>query len=357
MNGWLVRTLALGVLCPLAHAHAGGEGWSGLDEELEALAGVRQGGGVDIGALLRADYRDVDSDLDSFDEIGGFELTDADVWLEGQVGDLDWRVSVQFGGEDEGGTDLRDAYAAWGLSDHFGITFGRFRAPATHTGRLDPEEGLLFERTRIGQLFDSFDEGVIADYELGDLRAFFAIQNGETGLENRHSYLVRAEWGLFYEDGGFRDVHWDADVARRRTTDGTVIGAFHWEDDMMSEAVIQGLDVASHYGPWDVEAEVAAIDEDFPGFAGPFDPDTTPWSVTGQVAIQDDLDVALRYQDFDDDDDSNAITIGLDWYPGSPAARWSFEIDSLDSDDDALDGEVLRAGLALGSNRPTPASR
>lgn len=358
MNKMITNLLAFGATGSLAFAGSGGEDWSTLDEEIESLArtSAQETSGPELGVLLRSVYIHsddavgfVDTGLDTGIEddpsVGGFDLLDVDLWLEGEVGDFDWRVSVDF---DDGDADLEDAYAHWNLTDEVGGTFGRFKAPTTHSARIDPEDQLLVNRTLIGQSFDFYDEGVMVDGVFENFAVFGAIQNGATGLQNRHSYMLRAE-ARFADAYELPDTLWSRYTGNRSNVDGTTVGLFHYEDDIDSDTTVDGLDVVSRFGNWDLEGEVLDIDEDFAGnLAG----SENPWALTGQLAFNENFDAALRYQDLDDTDDTTVSTLGVDWYPGSPMVRWSFEIDLWDSDDDFFDGEVYRIALTLGDTRP-----
>ena len=198
MNKFVCSALALAAASSVGSATDGSDEWLGLDQEINALTSSvsPQGGGVDVGALIRSSYLNVDDDLTESssvsgspgfndDEIGGFVFQDVDVWLEGEIGDFDWRVNIDFddGEEDDfdkgtslddlfdildfgsggtgGGAQLEDAYADWDVNENFSIMWGQFKFPTLLSNQVDPNHQIFIDRTILGQLFDDWDLGAM----------------------------------------------------------------------------------------------------------------------------------------------------------------------------------------------------
>lgn len=351
MNKWIYGVCAVIAGGSLAQARTSGEDWSTLDEEIDRLVSSQpaQSGGPALGVLLRPIYITFDGVKDDegtpTPDIGGFALAEADAWVEGSIGSTAWRLSSDF---KDGAASLEDAYALMCLTNEAGLTFGQYRNPTLHASRIDPENQILLERPWLAQGFTSFDQGAMVDFSSGQFGGFFSIQNGETGLEAIHSYMARIE--MLLNDGSTVNRNWAKRTSGHLGENTTLIGVFHYEDDVRSDAQVNGVDVAANFSNWRVEAEAIDIDKDVPpGFIGT--PDTTPWDVAGQLAVNPNFNVAVRYQDSDDSADTTGITLGVDYIPGDPSVYWSAEIDLIDSDDKARDTEILRIGLTVGASR------
>jgi hypothetical protein len=352
MNRWFCGVIAAIACGSVASAGTGSDDWMTLDEEIDRLASSQpvQNVGPSVGALLRPvfDYEEGDDDEGEAD-IAGFSLHEADAWLEGSVGNTAWRLSADFAsGEDSVETELEDAYGLIGLTEQVGLTFGQYKNPILHSSRIDPENQMLFVRPWIADTFDFWDQGAMVDFSSGQFGGYFSVQNGVTGIEAIHSYMARVEFFLNAMTGG---MLWSKRTTGKLPDNVTMIGAFHYEDDVDADAQVNGLDVAANFNTWRVEAEVIDVDENAPTGFGAIIPDSTPWDVGGQFMINQNFDVAARYQDADDDADTTGLTVGLDYYPGDPTVFWSVEVDVIDSDDDGLDGEAFRVGLTLGASR------
>jgi hypothetical protein len=329
----------------LAQAGTTGDDWLTLDEEIDRLASstVVQNPGPSIGALVRPLFLMEDGD-DTEVDIAGFDLEQADLWAEGSLGSTDWRISTDL---ESGGSILEDAYALVGIANEVGLTFGQYKNPMLHSGRLDPEEQILIRRTRISEAFSSFDTGAMVDVSAGQFGGYFSVQNGVSGLENKHSYMARLEL-LLNQTANIRN--WAKRTSVAPADGGMLFGVFHFEDDALSDVQLNGVDFAASFNNWRFEAEVVDIDIDTAGFDG-----STPWDVGGQFMLNQNFDIAARFEDSDDGDaDTTSLTAGVDYYPGDPNVYWSLEFDATDSEDTDIDGEVIRIGLTVGASRTRP---
>lgn len=306
MNRWFCGVIASIACGSLASAGTGSDDWLTLDEEIDLLTSSQpvQGAGPSLGALIRPVFEMADGDEDDPD-ISGFSLHEADAWVEGTVGSTAWRLSTDF---DSGTATLEDAYGLISLTDQVGLTFGQYKNPVLHSSRIDPENQILFVRPWIGGAFDSWDNGAMVDFSTGQFGGFFSVQNGDTGIAATHSYMARVEFALNAVTGGL----WSKRTTGKLPDRVTQIGVFHFEDDAAADDQINGLDVAANFNNWRVEAEVIDIDKDAsPGWSVLFtglSPDSTPWDIGGQFMVNQNFDIAARYQDADDTDDTVGIT-------------------------------------------------
>ena len=95
-------------------------------------------------------------------------------------------------------------------------------------------------------------------------------------------------------------------------------------------------------GPFSLSGEVADFDSDFALFG-----DSTPWAATGSFMITEAYEIGLRYQDLDDTENTNLISGVLAWYHDDWNTKWQLQYSTADSDNDALDSDVISLGLAV----------
>jgi hypothetical protein len=381
MNKFVTSALALTVAGSLANAGVGDNEWLELDREISSLAaqpvmGPAQGG-IDWSALIRVGYAysddDVALDPGTGEDLLGAKLYDIDLGAMGQVGDYAWRISGDFdGGSDNfGDLTLEDAYVNWSCYESIGVLLGNHKPMSMRSANVAPENLLFQNRTAIGSLFDLWDNGVKVHGSFEDmLRYCVSMTNGSNGIASDQAYCVRVEYLLGEGAGG-------AEGALGAGEDlALTIGGF-WAnfDDrtaMDGDDQIYGGDVWGTVGPVGFGAEVLSIDDGFDATTGnglatdedflaggagtglvSFDADSTPWDVTGSFLVNEELEVGARYESTDSDDDTNLITIGLNWYQSGHNAKWQASVTDISSDTDVEEGTIWQVGLVVGSTGPT----
>lgn len=376
MSKFVCTALALIGAGAAAQADPESGAWLGLDQEISNLTSSlsAQGGGVDVGALIRSSYLYAEDTLGltSPEDTGGFIFQDVDIWLEGEVGDYEWRINMDLDGASgfsggppgsasattpawEAGTGgsavLEDAYATWNASDNFGITWGQFKAPVTMSTSIDPERMAFVDRTAIGQVFDGWQLGAMIHGEQEGFGWFVAIQNGADGINDEYRISGRAEFTIGdHESGVTRN---GGAVAGGSDELAGTAGVFFVQDDGLGDAVpdntIIGLDAAGTMGPFSIHAEVADFDTDIG--------DNTPFSFAFGYLFSDQWHGAVRFQDLDDaGSDASIFSIAATWLQGNSGsngtdAAWTFEIGSVDAEDGFADGTYAQVNLSVGSTR------
>ena len=72
----------------------------------------------------------------------------------------------------------------------------------------------------------------------------------------------------------------------------------------------------------------------------------SPWDVAfGYMISPDQWEAAVRYQDYDDDDNTTAVTAGLNWYQSGHAAKWQFNYSTIASDAAGNEIDVIQFGV------------
>ena len=95
----------------------------------------------------------------------------------------------------------------------------------------------------------------------------------------------------------------------------------------------------SKSGPFSLGGEIVDLDTDLG--------DATPWTVTGTFMITEAYEIALRWQELDDDADSRVWAGGINWYHDDWNTKWQLQYSTGDSDDTAFENDVISLGLAV----------
>jgi hypothetical protein len=366
-------TSLLFALAPLPAAGAGApsaEEWLRLDRELDSLAtsiAPQDEPGVRIGGLIRSSF-DLSGDdifaLPGGEDLGGFRFQDAIVWMEGSVGDMDVRISMNAASPTGAGSSnsawppsdpssglgsfaVNDAYGRWNLNEQFRVYFGQFKCPVLMSSQVWNGNLIMIDRTRLGQMFDVYQPGAAATWDSDRLHIKAAVQNGADGAADEFGMVLRGEFklgdgakeneGAYGTQGG---TH--ATIGAAYFNDGSQVGG----DDLGTAIAVDGYARLGHFS---LHAEIADFDEELAGnmgLAGVGD-DAMPFSATaGFLLPAETIELALRYQDMDDVAGTTAIGGGVNYYSHGHAAKWQFNVSQLDDDND--DGMIIQLGLAVG---------
>jgi hypothetical protein len=354
--------LALAAVSSLGFAGTTGSDWANLDKDMSLATVAGQGmGGPQMGALVRSslDFSGDDGYSIGTDEedLTGVTFQDARLWAQGDIGKFWWRISFNFasgnGVPDNSASDgigdaqLLEAFGRWSASDAISVTMGQFKAPVARSAGIQ-NGGLLFiDRTLIGQVFDSFDPGVMLAGHFEQFGWDVAVQNGADGASEDFNITARGQYDI---NGGAGNM--EGGYAKKDGTTGS-IGLGYWNDnDDAVDGTVIVLDGSVSFSRFTILAEVADFDEEVSPFIpfGVYTDEATPWSIGASYMIQpDEWEVAVRFQDCDDEDDSQVITGGLNWYHGGHNAKWQLNVSDYSTDVSADEGTLIQVGLTLGS--------
>jgi hypothetical protein len=356
--------------------------WLGLDEELNAIASNvnLQGGGVELGALVRAAYISA-----SGDDFGGFTsgedqlglvIDDAELWSQGNLGDYFWRVSVDFGdgfspyflGNLNGGTQalndaglanttrndtLEDAYARWNFHENFNLQVGHYIFPTTFSSSSNMDSLLLLSRTSVGEYFHSYSLGAMlsGDYD-GTFLWHLAVLNGADGTDDDQELRGRA----IYNIGGGRNRTEGALGANDELN--AAIGVSYVDDGELDDGSVLVFDAIATVAGFSIGGEYAAFDDDHATVGPGFGPTIGLNYTEGMDVIAFNLGYLLsenwelggRYEQLDDEDDSTLMSIGINYYQMGHNAKWQLMYMDLASDVAAQEGSLIGLGLTVGSN-------
>jgi hypothetical protein len=356
MKTYLCGAFALAAAGTLANAGTASEStWLGLDEELHSLSSsvsLADHHGIEMGAVIRSNFThstDIPANAQG-DDISGFFLQNARLWLAGTLGDFSWRLSGDFGDEvglvdavaiaDDPTFGLLDAYASWAVGDMFTVTWGRFMAPLLLSNSTGPENLLFVNRSNLGLAFYNWDQGVMLSGDYDQLRWHAGMQNGESGVADEYFIFARAEYDL----GAGARGHEGAYGAHRNEDLNATIGVFVADEGAVDDGMAFGADARMTMGAFSGGFEIVSFDDNSPGFQ-----DSTPWAVNlGYMVVPDEWELGVRWEDLDDAAGTTVLTAGANWYLNGHNTKWQFNVLRFDDDND--DGLAFQVGLTIGLN-------
>jgi hypothetical protein len=333
--------------------------WSTTDRDLASLSSsLTQGAsGVSVSGFLRSSYLN-SSDLG---DVGGFSMDDAQIWVNGTVGDFS--VVLQTEAASTGGLapqdnnvigrvgtlgnlSVLDAYAAWNATEMIKIQMGQFRPAFLGSSALNENSLLFINRSSLGASYAFRDQGIQASGAFGMVNVAVYAQNGSDGTTDELAYGFRASatiMGTASTNEGALGASGDPSL--------TVGLGYRTNDGALADDVQMGIDAAFTMGALSVAAEIVDLDKGatlvIPNSAA-VSTDATPFNVTGSfVVMPDQLEAALRFEDFDDADNTTAITVGANWYLQGHAAKWQFNYITTSSDAALTEFDAFQVGLTV----------
>ena len=301
----------------------------------------------EVGALVRAFWGYADDDLGGT-AINGFDFHDIDIWAELPMEGYDFRASFD---ADTGVALLEDAYVHWVHDDRLELTGGSFKPHVLFSSAVDPELLMFNERTVLGSFFDEWDIGVQASGRVNENLDYYAsITNGSDGKKDDKLYVARGEWDFQGADlplqEGQHGLPGEQDV---------VLGLVFFSD-AGDDSVGLGLDVLARFEKFTLQGEIMSLDDGLGGNVGlktvpvALDGDSAPWAISGSTMLSETMQIAGRIQSTDNDDSTNILSVGLDYFPITGPVTLIAQIDRYDSDGDQ-DGFVLQLGACMGKTR------
>jgi hypothetical protein len=381
MNQFVLGALALTVASTpsLAGSNGSDNAWLETDQDLNALASsfAPAGSGVSVSGFLRTSY----SNSNDFtvppgnpagsNDLGGFSIDQARLIVTGSVGQFSALFELEgsnYGQEGvfgatgaAGGVTVLDAYASWAITDELKLQAGQFRVPFL-TSALRAENNLLFiDRSLLGTSWAGRDQGVQLSGTWGMISATLAVQNGidTQGKDLAWSGRVQATpMGQVSAHEGALGAPGDPSL--------TVGVAGYKDDDTVDKRTAYGADAYFTVGIFSASAEVVHYDDNHvgnnnanPASLGLFLPngleaDNSPWDIAvSAVVIPDQLEVAVRYEDADDSNNTSVVTVGANWYCQGHAAKFQLNYSHAKSDNpgggnpNLQDGDVVAVGMTV----------
>ena len=372
MNKFVLSALALTTAGGLATAGTGSEEWLTLDREIESLASTQapaSTSGVTVSGFIRSSYLNSgDREVGPEDnDLSGFSLDNARVNVAGSVGDYSLYVQIEAASPDEsssgtgdglvpdpfgtgvssgGSLYVLDAYGAWNISDQFKLTMGQFRSPFFGNSQLDENELLFLDRTATAHLWAERDLGVMLSGQYDVLGWWLAAQNGLDGAGDDMAFSAR----VAFDAMGAQSRVEGAYGASEETALG--ISAGYYQDDDSVQDDLAAWNIEAKFGMGPIYLYGSYVDHD-DGYGAEFGPSFTSgpaiMALQGSfMFVPDRWEAAIRYEDLDDDDSTDFLTFGLNYYAVGHDAKWQLNYMKGSSDNDSFDVDVFGIGLTVG---------
>lgn len=352
MNRFVLGALATAVVCGAGMASE--TEWPELDRELEALSSTYQartpGGPVFGGWIIGAwDYSgDVTTTVGGEDkDLSGVNMRAATVYASGDVGQYSYRLEFDFFGSDsgaigldpfadpEGTAGVLDAYGEVNVADAFKLRLGRFRQPFLQSALIDRNRTVFIDRSLLGQAFAERDEGLMAHGSFERIGWYLSMQNGTDGAADDYLFTGRVKIDILGQGAGSMG---EGAYKSGDETNLMLAAAFSDDGSLEDGTAIAGEAYLSS-GPFSISGEIVDLDADLG--------DATPWVATGTFMVTEAYEIALRWEELDDDADSRFWSAGLNWYHDDWNTKWQLQYRTGDSDDPAIEVDTISLGLAV----------
>jgi hypothetical protein len=312
-----------------------------------------------IGGLLRAslDYSSDEIYEMSGERLSGVRFQDAQLWVEAKTGIFDVRVMAKAADSnafppttsgDVEALEVRDAWIRGNVGEGMHVYAGKYKCPLVASANVDYGSLMMIDRTRIGQLFSgegAYQPGAALTFDNEQFHAKLALQNGADGVVDAYGVVARAELkmggGAAYREGAFgAPEDWAATFGLGYFNDGSQIGGADFGSAIAADCYATMNNLSLH-------AEILDMDEELANKAvGNMTEDATPFSATVGFMFNDNMELALRYQDLDNDGDTTLIGAGYNYYLSGHDAKVQFNVSQFDQDGE--DGLLVQLGFAVG---------
>jgi hypothetical protein len=362
MNSFLPTLLLVPALAATAVAGSSDDAFLELDRELAQIGQQNPSEGLRTGALLRAVFDHADDDLSlTGDDVSGFRLYDAQLWVDARIGAYEVFIKTDAGettafppiaGDGVTAFTLRDAWARTELTEGVNLYWGQFKCPLVASANVGDGRLAMIDRTRIGQLFSApgaYQPGAAVTGDFGDFHVKFAYQNGADGITDGKGIVVRGEYKI-----GAGAKHREGALGAPEELNAT-FGLGYFKDDSDIGGSDFGRAIAADAyvtaGRFSAQAEILDADEEFAMRAlGNLTDDATPWDVTVGYLFADQYEGFLRYQDLDNEVSATIFGGGVNYYVMGHQTKWQLNVSRYD--DDNVDGTIVQLGLAIGLSEP-----
>jgi hypothetical protein len=349
--------------------------WSSLDQEINNLSSslsAQNAPGPRIGGYIRTSFRYSNDEEALFgagntEKEAGFKLDNVRIEITGDLGqDYSYKVSFDLA---SGSAALRDAFISWKMGENIKGTWGNFKKPFLRSALIGDKNLLFQERTALGQFFSQRETGLmfgtfdtIEWYVHGSNCTFGdPVTDTNSKIGDDFNFAARLVANLMGAGVGKVEGAYGAGDETNLT-----VGIAWTDDQNIDDGMALAADAALTAGPFSLAAEI--VDFDDGDSSGSFlnkggdplhygsdntlvnmDPaNSTPWDVTATYMFTDQYEVALRYEDADDDDDTNAISAGVNRYVQGHDIKWTLAYLHTSSDLSSNEIDEWTLGLTGG---------
>jgi len=367
---------ALATLVASATGFANDTEWPELDRELAALNNApldshAHGPSVSgwlIGAITSDDAPSI-ANPDASDELGT-GVHAARVNLSGSLGNnysfvLGWDFTDSgelYAPEGDpvsasGTGGLTDANVSVGVTDGLDLTVGVFRRQFLHSGNIQRNQTLFIDRSHLGSMYSSRDAGLALSGSFNRVNWEVTATNGHDGNSDEFAYSAHVDFDIIGSSSGNEGAYGAADGANLNvglsysddssdTTQADVDNGDAADTGLSRDASTLGGYANFTIGGFSAWAEMADQDADVDNGAG--DDGATPYSFGLAYLFGSNYEVALRYDDWDDSNETTRYNLGVNRYIDGHNIKWQLNYSSGSSDSETNENDVIALGIAVG---------
>lgn len=347
MNKFVFGALAFsaGTLCFANES----EEWPTLDREIESLASSlsQGGGGVGVSGFVKSSYGSSSDVTVGGNDLGGFSMDNIRLNADGSVGAFNVHVALegssdfgfgQFGGfGNASGVGVIDAWTSFNITDQISGTMGTFRPPFLGDALRDEDELLFIDRSTSGDIWAFRDTGLMFSGNFDQLGWWVAAQNGNDAQGDDLALSARVAFNALGTGVGSVEGAMGAGDESNLT-----LAAGYYDDANITDGTATCFEADYTRGALSAAANIVDYDN---GFSGAFGGET-PWDLQASYMISpDEWEGALRWDDFDDSNDTTMVTVGVNKYVEGHNAKWQLNYSSINSDAGGNEADIIQVGL------------
>jgi hypothetical protein len=114
-------------------------------------------------------------------------------------------------------------------------------------------------------------------------------------------------------------------------------GFYHTQDDVTGIGDVFGIEAYFTMGAIAASLNYADVDT----------LDVSPYDLTASYLFTEMYEAAIRYEDFDDADSTNVISVGVNRYSAGHNLKWTAQYSTISSDDAAIETDEISIGATL----------
>ncbi|MBM3988892.1 MAG: hypothetical protein FJ294_13160 [Planctomycetes bacterium] len=281
-------------------------------------------------------------------ETESFSFDSLRLFIDARAGDWHFHTAVR----GERGLDLQpygqpnsasvqrmpEMWALYDFAESFHFRIGRFRAPLLSSAMMEENGMVLGYRSLQGREWerDRYQPGVQIDGQIGDLRGWFAIQDGEDQIGENLAFTLKGQWDVL---GGGTPQQYQGAFGASDEFALTVGGGLHYdfEDDNYSR---QLLDARLTHGPFYFGIE--AIDMGNGLFKD------ISASLIASAMVTDELELAVGFEDIPRPTGGDLWRVATTWYIDGRNAKVQASYNTADVRVPGLTGDAFIVGLTIG---------
>ena len=253
---------------------------------------------------------------------------------------------------------LTDANVSVGVTDGLDLTVGVFRRQFLHSGNIQRNQTLFIDRSHLGSMYSSRDAGLALSGSFNRVNWEVTATNGHDGNSDEFAYSAHVDFDIIGSSSGNEGAYGAADGANLNvglsysddssdTTQADVDNGDAADTGLSRDASTLGGYANFTIGGFSAWAEMADQDADVDNGAG--DDGATPYSFGLAYLFGSNYEVALRYDDWDDSNETTRYNLGVNRYIDGHNIKWQLNYSTGKSDKNKEnENDVIALGIAVG---------